>query len=216
MTQFYAVLTGDLIASRKHPASEIDRAMTCLAAASSSLPRPDSPRFSHRFTRHRGDGWQMITKHNRALSATLTLSAALRAADIGIETRIAVGIGPITHLGQQDLSDAHGRAFETSGDLLETMPKGRSADRIQIAGPGPLGWQKAVFSLANWIIKGWSAAQAEAVFMTLTSAETTEDHAAKLGISRQAFEARLRGSGLAAMAPARAAFLDWTIHEAAQ
>ena len=208
MNSIYAVLTGDLISSRDHSAAQVDAALNCLREASERIPR-HHPDFSPRFTRHRGDGWQMICLPRHALTACLVLMAALRAADIGLKTRVAVGVGPMPPLSTEDLSAAHGRAFEISGDLLDKLSRQRGPETIMIDGDGNYLWQKGIFSLTDWIVQGWTAQQAEAVLLALTDILTNAERARSLGISRQAFEARLKGSGLDSMERARSAFLEW-------
>ncbi len=213
MDSVYAVLTGDLISSRDHSAAQIDAALDCLREASERIPRPD-PDFSPRFTRHRGDGWQIISPPRHAFTACLVLVAALRATDIGLKTRIAVGVGPMLPPTSEDLSAAHGRAFEISGALLDKLTRQRGAETIMIDGDGDYSWQKGIFALADWIMQGWTAQQAEAVLMVLTDTLSNAERAGTLGISRQAFEARLKGSGLDAMDKARDAFLKWNPEKA--
>ncbi|KZY40123.1 hypothetical protein A3731_01645 [Roseovarius sp. HI0049] len=203
MAKVQAVFTGDLIGSRGVSAAAVDSAMDSLKSAAHALENANG--FSARFTRHRGDGWQILLPDPRlCLHAYLALSATLRAADTGLATRIAIGLGAVDFPGTTDLSDASGNAFVISGDLLESL----DTDTAAIDGPGITDWQRAVIQLADWIVTGWTAQQAEAVALTLldTTHTTNADRARTLGISRQAFEARLKGSGLSAFTHARQAF----------
>lgn len=204
MPQLQAVFTGDLIGSRDASSEAIGTAMKSLKNAAQDIGRADD--FDPHFTRNRGDGWQILLPDPRLiLRAYLGLTARLRAADTGLATRIAIGLGPVDFEGTTNLSDAAGPAFVTSGDLLETL----DTETAAIGGPGVTDWQRGIIALADWIAGGWTAQQAEAVALTLLdTAHDTNAHRAKaLGISRQAFEARLKGSGLSAFAPARKAFL---------
>ena len=199
----YAAFTGDLIGSRGVSADIINRTMETIQRVSEAIE--DSHKVSLRFTRHRGDGWQILLPDTRLVLHTyLGLVATLRASDTGLATRIAIGIGPVDFPGTANLSDAAGEAFVTSGDLLETL----DTETAAIDGHGVTDWQRGVIQLADWTVSGWSPQQAEAVALTLL--DQTHDNNAKraksLGISRQAFEARLRGSGLSAFAYARHAF----------
>ena len=80
-----------------------------------------------RFTRFRGDGWQMhVADPGPRRSARRSSPVArLRAADAGLATRVAIGIGQVDSLGSGDLADARGPAFETSGRALDRMPRTR-------------------------------------------------------------------------------------------
>ena len=93
-----------------------------------------TPGADTRFTRYRGDGWQMhLAEPGLALRAALVLAARLRAADTGLATRAAIGIGRIEDLGTASLADARGPAFEASGHALDRMRYGR---RLAIDGEG--------------------------------------------------------------------------------
>jgi len=208
MAQLQAVFTGDLIGSRAAPERAVEQAMTALKNAAQGIGKAED--IDLRFTRHRGDGWQILLPDPRhCLTAYLALTAGLRAADSGLSTRMAIGLGPVTSPGTSDLSDAAGAGFVTSGDLLAELGRAAGPGHVQIGGPGVTDWQKGIFGLAGWIASGWSAQQAEAVHIVLMERDETSNahRAAQLGISRQAFEARLKGAGLAAFEPARRAFL---------
>lgn len=204
MAQLAAVLTGDIVGSSRAGAQATDRALSALRDAAREM--------SHwidrdtKFTRFRGDGWQILlpVQPGLAFRSTLFLSARLRAADTGLATRIAVGIGPVERSGTKDLSDAAGEAFETSGGTLDGMDRW---DRILIAGRGVTDWHEGLFEIADWMIRRWSREQAEAAALVLDDkAATATALAERLGISRQAFQARLDGSGVAALATALRAF----------
>ena len=195
-----AVLTGDLIASSAAP-DRAEAAMRSLAQTAGEIARWTGQ--DARFTRFRGDGWQMLLpRPGLALRAGLLITARL-AARPTLATRIAIGIGPVTHPGTTDLADARGAAFEASGHALDTLP--RSA-RWAIAGDiAP--WQTALVALADWHSARWTQEQAEAVALSLPpDAPAQTALAARLHITRQAFAARLSGAGLAAWHPALTAF----------
>lgn len=159
---------------------------------------------STRFTRFRGDGWQMLLVHPAlALRAALLIAARLRMADTGLATRLAIGLGQVDSLGRADLSDASGTALTLSGRALDHMPR---SQRWVMAGDLP-AWQPALLTLAEWHASRWSREQAEAVAALLPPDTPTQATvAAALGITRQALQARLSGAGLAAWRPALAAY----------
>ncbi|MDW4548819.1 hypothetical protein R5H32_05575 [Defluviimonas sp. D31] len=205
-----AVLTGDIVASRKHDRSQVDTAMARIAKTAAGFGQMAGA--DSRFTRFRGDGWQIVLgRAGWALRAALILIADLKTSGSGIETRISAGIGPWESLGTANLSDASGPAFSVSGDLLEAMPRHR---RLAIAGgrdtaahgTADRDWQAAIFDMAEWISSRWSQPQAEAMSMALGDGWTTQDELARrLGITRQAMHSRLTGAGYQAMENALAA-----------
>lgn len=173
-----------------------------------------------RFTRFRGDGWQIVLgRAGWALRAALIIIADLKAEGHDIETRISVGVGPWESLGTDDLSDASGRAFFISGDELDKMPKHR---RLAIAGGRDAAvhgvtdteWQAAIFDMAEWITGRLTQPQAKAMAMALRfDWQTQDDLAQRLGITRQAMHARLTGAGFQAMENAIAAIehYEWDL-----
>jgi len=197
MEETKAVITGDIIGSTKAGPARTDRAIAVLAETAHEI----SNWLHHdtRFTRFRGDGWQIYFAGQPGLvfRASLLLAARLRAADIGLATRIAAGIGAVERLGDTGLSGASGEAFEMSGRTLDNMDRTR---RIAIDGPGVTPWHEAGFEIADWMIRRWSREQAEAVALTLLNdGVAMAELAARIGVSRQAFEARLSSSGFRAL-----------------
>jgi hypothetical protein len=204
MPEIAAVLTGDLISSTSASPEAVDAAMNAIADAAKKIG--EMARRETHFTRYRGDGWQLyLHRPHLILKAALLLSARLRAADTGLSTRISIGLGRISYLGKTDLSDARGDAFTLSGRALDTMWKSK---RIALEGAGASGkWQAAIFHLTDWQASRWTKEQAEVVALTLETVDPTQSKLAeKLGISRQAVQARLNGSGFAAIEWALYAF----------
>lgn len=205
-----AVLTGDLVASQKHDAAEIEAAMGRIAATARNLS--DIVDADTRFTRFRGDGWQIVLgRAGLALRAALLIVADLKAGGHLVETRISVGAGPWTSLGTRDLADASGYAFSVSGTRLDQMPRHRrlfinGGRDTALHGVADMEWQAAIFDMAEWIASRWSRPQAEAMAMALRFDWQTQDELAqRLGITRQAMHARLTGAGFQAMENAIAA-----------
>ena len=190
-----AVLTGDIISSRQAPVTEVDRLMHRLDAAAQETARAlgtDPPRF----TRFRGDGWQIVVSPAALyLRTTAVLLSGLRLFDIGIGTRVGIGIGAVDRLGTRDLSDASGPAFTRSGHALDSLPR---TDRLAIAGlPAPgLAWHGAALDTLAHFSARWSREQAEALLHRLLAETRPLRHiAADLGITRQALSARLAVAG---------------------
>lgn len=202
--KLYAVITGDLIASTRHPPARAEAAMAALEACARGWPAADL-----RFTRFRGDGWQVfLPEPAPALRVALRMAAGLAAAETGIATRLAIGIGSITATGTRDLSDGAGAAFTRSGRALDGMPRGRVW--AVAGGAGLPAWVDGYVALAEWHAAGWTAGQAAVVADVLTPRNATqEERAAGMGLSRQAWKARLDGSGIMAWQPALAAWEAW-------
>ncbi len=207
-----AVLTGDLIGSTEVEPEAVDLAMAALSCAAATIA--DWAAEDTRFTRFRGDGWQIcLADPALVLRASLLLLASLRAKGGGLATRLSVAVGTVERLGNSGLAEASGTAFTVSGRNLDKMA---SLSTFVYAAPDrDHHWQTAVMDLAAWQTQQWTREQAEAAMLALDLPRLTDQAlAAHLGISRQAFQSRLKGTGLAAMTSALLAFeLDRTTME---
>lgn len=209
MSKIRSVITGDLVKSRDASEKDVDATMTALTDLSTREGQRLETDF--RFTRHRGDGWQILLPDAASsLDLSILIAAALHSRKTLLSTKIAVGLGTITTQGTQDLSDASGDAFVASGDLLEDMSASSSGHKMAITGAGALAWHRGVFRVTDWMIQNWSERQAEAVYLRQEASDmtTNADRAASLNISRQAYEARYNSSGFAALDQLRDAFLN--------
>ncbi len=187
-----AILTGDLIGSTEAPVIALERAMQALGETARALSAWTGAET--RFTRYRGDGWQMhVAIPGFALRAALVIMARLRAADAGLATRTAIGIGPIDSLGSASLADARGPAFEYAGHALDGMPRTR---RLAIDGDEVTPLHRIVVDLLDERTARWSREQAEAMALHLAPDNPTlTDIAPRLRISPQAVAYRLAAAG---------------------
>lgn len=198
-TPLIAVLTGDLVDSTRHPPETTDAAMLALRELAHEVKGWQTPPRDTRFTRFRGDGWQIVLHDARlSLRAAVVLQGRLIA--LGLESRISIGIGSAESLGTTDLADAAGKAFELSGQGLDRM--GDSA-RLAIAGQQVIEQDRMIAVLLGERMGRWTAAQGEAAAMQLGSPArppTLQDIGRTLGISPQAVNDRVRGAGCHAIA----------------
>ncbi len=193
MPRIAAVLTGDLIGSTKADPAAVELAMNTLRKSADTLAgwRGET---APRFTRFRGDGWQIVVEPPElALRAALFLKARLGAGGTGLATRIAIGIGPIADPGTGDLAGAHGPAFEASGRALDAMKRGE--DWV-IAGEGIGGLHRSLVTLLAATARTWSREQAEAMAHALDPASPTlAEISGRIGITPQAVSYRLKAAG---------------------
>jgi hypothetical protein len=194
-----AVLTGDIVDSSRQPTESVNSAMQTLRQATALVATWQAPPRDTRFTRFRGDGWQIVLHDDHlSLRAAVILQGSLGA--LGLESRISIGIGSAETLGTTNLSDAAGKAFEISGQGLDKM-----ADtwRITIAGAQVTEQDAMIADLLGERMGRWTAAQAEAAALQLGSPGrivTLHEIGKTLGISPQAVNDRVRGAGCATIA----------------
>lgn len=205
MTTLTAVLTGDLIGSSEADPSRIDYTIAMLVGAAADV----TP--FNRFTRYRGDGWQMFLAEPRHfLSTAVRMHARLKADPKCLPTRISIGLGTADYLGEDGgLGGASGTAFVNSGRALDNKLV-YGGGSLLLNGEGTDDIQRSVLTFVEDRIKGWSREQAEVVAMKLTPDKdyTQEAIAVDLGITRQAVAARLQAAGWALVYNACVAFHD--------
>lgn len=205
MTPF-AVFTGDLIKSTSARAEVVEATLANIAASAAQLAEDTGQ--DPRFTRFRGDGWQMaLPGRDSWYRALILILARLKAQPGLLDTRIAIAVGSIETTGSRDLNDARGFAFHLSGRGLDHFPKRgqfevRLASRLEPLADGSgrqIEWtswtDKALVAFIARTARNWSQAQAEALCIALENPDLTQaDWAARLGISRQAFVQRIAGA----------------------
>lgn len=191
-----AVLTGDLIGSTRAEAAATELAISDLRQAASDIAGWIGA--DTRFTRFRGDGWQIaLTNHsNLALRGAIYLIARLKARKGGVQTRISVATGTVDDMGTRDLSDARGDAFTQSGRRLDRMRQGSLCAHFDGMKMIHLGFM----DLLEPLLARWTPEQAEAVSHGLPpKAPTQKEIARLLDISDQAVSYRFRGANADAL-----------------
>ena len=201
-----AVLTGDLIGSTEVAPAQVERSMSALADAAAFIAR-DSANPENRFTRFRGDGWQMnLGFAGAALRVAIYLNAVIRADPDCVPTRIAIGLGAVESLGDEGLAAARGTAFTHSGRALDTMAPGQT---LALVGETTDDLQRSLVDFIADRMSGWSQEQAEVIALKLRHGDASQqDLAVRLGITRQAVAARLQAAGQGLIWRAATAFSD--------
>lgn len=188
MSQLHAVLTGDLILSTRSTAAQVDDTMMVIEEAVARFGA------ATRFHRYRGDGWQAyVGAAAQGLDVMIFLAAQLRAMAL-LSSRMALGLGDATGLEKGTLGTAGGMAFVRSGRALDAMTDGQ---RLALAGAGVDPLHQTLMAYLDAQVQGWSPEQAEAVALSLDpdGPNSQQVLAERLGISRQAFGARLSAAG---------------------
>lgn len=177
-----AVLTGDLVNSTAMGQADIARAMATLADSASQIEQwTDRPLY---FTRHRGDGWQVVLFDPKyALRSALFFRASLKALDARFDSAVGIAEGEIEGRIGPDLNRETSAPFILSGRALELAK--RSRHHMNHA---RLGAHEAVAILTDRICRGWTQPQAAAMRHALQP-DTSPGYTGigeKLGKSRQA------------------------------
>lgn len=207
MDKLSAVLTGDLIGSTDFSPNWVERSMHILGQAASCIEQT-TPNHTTRFTRNRGDGWQLHLDHpGDALWVAVYLNASLKADPQSLATRIAIGIGGVQSFGATGLAAASGTAFTHSGRALDGMVA--VGQILALSGTATDDLQRSLLAFIADRIKGWSREQAEVMIRYLDARSPTQaEVAAEIGITRQAVGARLQAAGSSLIYQACDAFKD--------
>jgi len=191
-TSHIAVLTGDLVHSSDLGPSKIEQAFAALENCAQTQEKWHELRL--RFTRHRGDGWQVAFERPwLAWRSALAFRAALKAEGSEFDTYIGIADGHISAPLPDDLNLATSAPFENSGSTLDLV-KATPGHRFGYHGNGVFN---ATTTLFDHISGDWTQAQAQAILPKLAFLEqpTVTDIAARLGKSRQTVAKSLDAAG---------------------
>ncbi len=197
------VLTGDLIGSSQAGPLATDAAIDLIRSVAQTNAAFTGAEV--RFTRFRGDGWQIYCSDpTKVFRLTVMVLANLQSRTDLPKTRISAATGRVSFLPEEGLASASGEVFSTSGQTLDAM----TTQRLEFQSRDHAWpWKLALFSYLDWQASRWSPEQAEAVAIAFRFAPPRPKSVAEvLGISRQAAAARLQGAGFAPLAEAEASF----------
>ncbi|HUU74911.1 MAG TPA: hypothetical protein VMW63_02350 [Methanoregulaceae archaeon] len=197
----YAVVTGDVVGSSKLPADKRKILLQCLDSGFDAALRVVDESASHLppFEVFRGDSFQgILSKADQGLRAALIIRASLLAQPeirkgIRLDTRIAIGVGPVQFVPKERVGLGDGDAYRFSGGELETLKKRKVNLMIKTPWDSFNDELRTESFLADAIIRSWSPAQAEAMLYALSGA-TQAGIAHTLGISQEAVFYRLDGA----------------------
>ncbi|QOR40831.1 hypothetical protein HNO52_08210 [Billgrantia diversa] len=192
MVQRIAVLTGDLVDSRK--ASDPKRLFEVLDDALEAI----TDRYGGQGERYRGDGFQIaLPDPTTAMHAAVLLRAALirhSEEDQRWDARIAVAVGKDRWQPEQRVTEASGEVFVRSGQTLDAMSEGASHLCLTLAEESESGCLALLTRFVDELIDGWSRYAAEAVYLSLWHDESQQALAKRLGISQPGVHKRLRAA----------------------
>lgn len=204
-------MTGDIVNSRAMRDSDLARAFDRLNDAAGVIATlQDAPLH---FSRHRGDGWQIILTDPRLyLRTALLFRATLRSLGAGVDTYLAAAdqTAPASAPRENtDLNTQTSPALVASGALLDTIKDIDDFD-MPIWAHDAGGAPGATLIFADAVSRGWTPAQACAAYHVLATKDvvTYTSIAERLGKSRQAVTKSLRGAKIDYITTALSALED--------
>ncbi len=167
----YAVITGDFIGFSDLDAATRSRMPELLHRCGEDLREAFFGVMHRDIAVFRGDSWQaLLDDPVRSLRAALFIRAAIRSASAGtgLDTRMAIGIGPIDYAPSGNISAGDGAAYRRSGKRIEQMGVANRG-RLRLACPDipDEALIDAIVRLAGTISDSWSSRQARAVLGAL-------------------------------------------------
>lgn len=203
-TENVSVLTGDIVKSTALPVAQRDAVMAALENTAGVIAGWAS---DVRYERFRGDGWQLwLAEPKWTLRAALFARAAVRAACVDGETRIAAGLGA-AELGAT-LAASTGAAFERSGRGLEGLkPHQLWCIDSDMGSAAEQALARGLFALCDERSRHWTARQAD-IFRRLGGPEAPRmaEVADALGVQPQTVQTHFARAGGHALIEAAVAF----------
>lgn len=112
-----AIITGDIINSRKHDTAQWINALKNILSSFGNTPKD--------WEIYRGDSFQLKTKVSNALKAAILIKACIKQYK-AIDVRIAIGIGEEQYTSEK-ITESNGSAYANSGECFENLKKSTMA-----------------------------------------------------------------------------------------
>lgn len=179
-----AVITGDIINSRKQPATEW---LPLLKEILSRYGKNPS-----QWEIYRGDSFQLTISPERALLAAIHIKSGIKKVK-DLDVRMAIGIGDQDHKAKK-VSESNGSAFVRSGEGFDALKKQNMG--IFTGNPEEDELFNLLLNLALLSMNNWSTTVAEAIQTVLENPDKSQTELAEmLGKSQSSLsEALKRGA----------------------
>lgn len=188
-----AVITGDIIASRKLP----QRALWLKQLKDLLRKKSDFIKVS-RWEIYRGDSFQLeLGNPSMALLTAFLIRSSLKAIPAfhqrKLDVRMAIGIGKKGYKGK-NVNESDGQAYQFSGLLLDEIQD--QEIKLALRSPWPLldDEMNVSLQLASVIMDGWTQVSAETTRLLWLHENTQQKLARKLKVSQPAIHKRITKS----------------------
>jgi len=182
-----AIITGDIINSRGHNATEwMAKLKSCL------IQWGDTPSS---WEIYRGDEIQLRIKVKHALFAAIQLKALIKSTK-GLDIRMGIGIGSETYIGV-GVSESNGTAYQRSGRTFEELKEKKITLMLMSADEEYNRTMNLILKLATDFMDDWSPVSAQMVFLALSSPNVSQQNLAEqLNINQSAVSQRMKRARL--------------------
>lgn len=196
----YAVITGDIVGSSRLLPNRREELWSVLKSTLELINQDFAASLIGKIEIHRGDSFQGVLRDLRkALVISILIRAGLRMGFVvkkkryAMDVRIAVGLGTIDFLPEENIAAGDGEAFRRSGQILDKM-KGDQRLLLKSSWSEMDGELETEFALLDALVNNWSTEQAKAISMQLQGMKQ-EEIGKILSISQPAVGSRLKSAG---------------------
>ena len=183
-----SVITGDIINSKSLETPKI-----WVDALTEALSYLSTSQFSWRLSR--GDNFQIEIKDiSKSFLNAVYIKAVMK--NIGLDIRIAIGIGSKTYEGKH-VGESTGDAFVFSGETLEELKKEKTNLKIKTSNSNLNEELNLYFKLALIAMDNWTVNTAEIVKLTIENPDAIQSELGKIiGINQNAVSTRQKRAHL--------------------
>jgi hypothetical protein len=180
-TKYYAVLTGDIINSRKLSGSQMADIQDALIETGAVLKKIPAAGCLY-IDVFRGDSWQLLSdKPEKSLFLCLYIRAALKQrTGRKVNTRVSAAIDTIAFAGDGNTRTGNGRAFIQSGSGLDQMTN-RTPEMIFYFADAQAGLENTgldclhpMIGLLDFVSQSWTPAQSTVAGKLMEGLSITE------------------------------------------
>lgn len=182
-----AIITGDIINSEKHQASEWLNTLKATFSKWGSSPQE--------WEIYRGDEFQIKIEPQKALWAAIEIKATMRSFK-NLDVRMAIGIGAETYTGET-VSESNGTAYHRSGRIFETLKEEKLNLAIATGETQQDESMNLILKMALDFMDQWTSVSAEIVTIVLANPQLTQKEiASQLNIQQSAVSQRQKRARL--------------------
>lgn len=163
--RIFAVLSGDLVDSRRLNAGQVDDLILVFRQGLTRFSTCFNPDLLKGPDFFRGDSWQLLVyKPHLALRLALFIRAWLKSR-VRMDTRISLGLGTVSHLVEERITESGGPAFELSGLALDAL---KDPHRLALSFDDrtvllPIQESRLIILYLDQMVSGWTVAESAAV-----------------------------------------------------
>lgn len=182
-----AIITGDIINSEEHKASEWIEVLKKQFSKWGKTPID--------WEIYRGDEFQIKMDPNKALWAALQIKAVIKSIK-NLDVRMAIGVGTEDFQGSS-VSESNGTAYQRSGRTFETLKEEKLNLAIATGNKKEDQSLNLMLKLALDFMDEWTSVSAEIIAIVLANPKTSQqDIAEQLSIQQSAVSQRQKRARL--------------------